>query len=178
MKNRDAIGNPVLNKMATDTLKDFIDGLNFRRTDKMLRNFLIAYIRYNNGDDDGWFVESMEDLDWIYDLLDTLEDQYYEYDLDGKDAKEKDKKITELDKEIKKHIELNKDLLKQVKDASARDKKYLDLQVEFAQLQVKYSALLADIQMQKANDHGKTVEDHLKQVDQTMQDLPISPKRS
>jgi hypothetical protein len=94
------------------------------------------------------------------------------------EMQEKDKKIAELAKENKKHGELSRDLLNQLKHASERDKKYLDLQVEFAQLQVKHSALLADIQMQKANEHKKTVEDHLKQVDQTMQDLSISPKRS
>jgi hypothetical protein len=79
---------------------------------------------------------------------------------------EKDKKITELEKENKKHGEFSRDLLNQLKAASERDKKYLDLQVEFAQLQVKYSGLLADIQLQKANEHKKTVDEHSNQVDE------------
>jgi|SRR5271155_971269 len=174
MKNRDAVGDPVLNEMVTNTITDFIENLDFRRTDKMLRNFLIAYLKHNNGETDIWFDNGIEDLFWIFDLLDTLEAQYFDYDLEGKGSKEKDKKIAELDKEIKKHGELSRDLLDQLKEASERDKKYLNLQIEYAQLQVKHSSLLADIQMQKAKEHQKTVDEHVKQVDEHIK----TPKRS
>jgi hypothetical protein len=72
-------------------------------------------------------------------------------------------------------------LLDELKKRSDLERKYMDLQGENAQLlvriskeQVNYSNLLAETQMQKVTNHKKTVDEHLKKIDDTVQ----TPKRS
>jgi hypothetical protein len=48
MKNRDAVGNPILNDMAKKTLEDFIEGVNFRVLQRGLRNLLLEYLFRKN----------------------------------------------------------------------------------------------------------------------------------
>lgn len=75
MKNRDAIGDPVLTKGARMALLTFLALTDIRKLSNVIRNLQLSYLQH--GEPNGlWFTECLPGLQRFFDFCDELEEEY------------------------------------------------------------------------------------------------------
>jgi hypothetical protein len=166
MKNKDANGEIILPEEAKQALSDFIEAVDYRLMDKMLRHLLIGYLKNNKGGNDLWFCDGgIDQLIWLYYLNDTFEEHFAERNRECEDDGEKNETIANLGK-----------IIQELKKQSEYWREFINETLEnYRKMGKEFSALLGKSGIERASEHLKLVEEHQKWVESHLKSLGIAP---